>query len=123
PLQLNGANLGAAVREAAVAARGGDAAAQMRLQEMVVQQLGQAFANQAAVVQQAAVGAPNLAFTDTNIQADELSNMLLIRATAEDYAALQQLVQTLDLRPLQVLIEVTIAQVERRDDLNFGVSG
>jgi general secretion pathway protein D len=95
-------------------------AAQARLQEMVMQQLGQAFSFQTA---QQAGAAPNLAFTDTNIQAEELSNMLLIRATAEDYAALQQLVQSLDLRPLQVLIEVTIAQVERRDDFNFGISG
>jgi type II secretory pathway component GspD/PulD (secretin) len=100
------------------AAQGRGGAAQ-QLQGVIAQQLAQAFGISTA--QQA--GGAGLAFTDTNIQAEELTNTLLIRATAEDFAALQQLVQSLDLRPLQVLIEVTIAQVERSDDLNVGVSG
>lgn len=71
------------------------------------------------------VAAPQsgLAFSDIRIVPDELTNSLIIRATAEDFTALQQLVQSVDLRPLQVLIEVTIAQVERNTDLNLGVSG
>lgn len=64
-----------------------------------------------------------LAFSDIRIVPDELTNSLIIRATEEDFQAVQQLVQTVDLRPLQVLIEVTIAQVERNSDLNLGVSG
>ena len=44
-------------------------------------------------------------------------------ATAEDFQAVQLIVQSVDLRPLQVLIEVTIAQVERSSDLNLGLSG
>jgi type II secretory pathway component GspD/PulD (secretin) len=94
--------------------------AQQALQNALAQQIAQTFGVQIAPQQGATA---SLAFTDTNIQAEELTNTLLIRATAEDFAALQQLVQSLDLRPLQVLIEVTIAQVERRDDLNVGVSG
>lgn len=62
-------------------------------------------------------------FSDIRIVADDATNSLIVRATPEDYQAVQQLVQTLDLRPLQVLIEVTIAQVERSGDLSLGLSG
>ncbi len=63
------------------------------------------------------------AFSDIRIVADETTNSLIVRSTAEDFQALQSLVQSVDLRPLQVLIEVTIAQVERSSDLGLGVSG
>jgi general secretion pathway protein D len=53
---------------------------------------------------------------------DELTNSLLIRATPSDYLIVQQAVQALDLRPLQVVIEVVIAEVRRTDDLNIGTS-
>lgn len=62
-------------------------------------------------------------FADVRIVPDDATNSLIVRGTAEDFAAVQQLVQALDLRPLQVLIEVTIAQVERSGDLTLGVSG
>ncbi len=65
----------------------------------------------------------SLAFSDMRIVPDETTNSLIVRATAEDFQSLQQLVQSVDLRPLQVLIEVTIAQVERSSDLGLGVSG
>src|SRR5439155_1216491 len=57
------------------------------------------------------------------IIAEESSNSLLVRATADDWALVQQIVQGVDLRPLQVLIEVTIAEVQRTHDLDVGVSG
>ncbi len=79
--------------------------------------LGNAFGGQSSAQ------SSGLAFSDIRIVADELTNSLIVRATAEDFAAMQQLVQSVDLRPLQVLIEVTIAQVERNRDLNLGVSG
>ncbi len=63
------------------------------------------------------------AFTDIRIVADDATNSLVVRATEEDFEAVTQLVHSLDLRPLQVLIEVTIAQVERSGDLTLGVSG
>ncbi len=68
-------------------------------------------------------GAVNLAFSDINIVADDGTNSLMILATADDFQAIQPVVQSIDLRPLQVLIEVTIAQVERSSDLNLGLSG
>jgi hypothetical protein len=65
----------------------------------------------------------NLAFSDINIVADDGTNSLIIMATPDDYQAIQPLLQSIDLRPLQVLLEVTIAQVERSSDLNVGLSG
>jgi general secretion pathway protein D len=59
---------------------------------------------------------------DIRIIAEESTNSLLVRSTAEDWALIQQLVQGVDLRPLQVLIEVTIAEVRRTRDLDLGVS-
>jgi general secretion pathway protein D len=59
---------------------------------------------------------------DIRIQPEESSNTLLIRATPADYALIQQILSGIDLRPLQVLIEVMIAEVTRRHDLNVGVS-
>jgi general secretion pathway protein D len=53
---------------------------------------------------------------------DESTNSLLIRATPADYQILQQAIQGLDIRPLQVLIEVVIAEVRRSRALNVGVS-
>jgi type II secretory pathway component GspD/PulD (secretin) len=60
---------------------------------------------------------------DIRIIAEESSNSLLVRATDSDWALVQQVIQGVDLRPLQVLIEVTIAEVQRTHDLDIGVSG
>ena len=60
---------------------------------------------------------------DIRIIAEESSNSLLVRATEPDWLLVQQIIQGVDLRPLQVLIEVTIAEVQRTHDLDIGVSG
>jgi general secretion pathway protein D len=57
-----------------------------------------------------------------NIVPDELTNALLVRATASDWQIIQQAIQALDLRPLQVVIEVLIVEVSRNNDLNAGIS-
>jgi type II secretory pathway component GspD/PulD (secretin) len=80
-------------------------------------------ANGVVMGQQLTGGGGAGAFTDIRIVADDATNSLVVRATDEDFAAVQQLIASLDLRPLQVLIEVTIAQVERSGDLSLGVSG
>jgi len=54
---------------------------------------------------------------------DEATNSLLIRAQPEDWDVLHQSIETLDLRPLQVLIEVLIAEVQNTRDFQLGVSG
>jgi len=50
---------------------------------------------------------------------DELTNALLIRASQQDYDVLREAVEQLDIRPLQVLIEVLI--VEARHDRSFSI--
>ncbi|HEX5180125.1 MAG TPA: secretin N-terminal domain-containing protein [Gemmatimonadaceae bacterium] len=60
---------------------------------------------------------------DVTIVPDPRSNSLLIRASAHDYALIQAAVDQLDTRPLQVLIEVVIAEVQRNWSLTFGVNG
>jgi general secretion pathway protein D len=74
-------------------------------------------------VQVRSAGSLSASSGDIAIQAEESSNSLLIRATASDFALIQQVLQGIDLRPLQVLIEVTIAEVTRTHDLDVGVSG
>jgi len=59
---------------------------------------------------------------ETTIVPDTRANSLLIRATAADFALIQRAVNELDVRPLQVLIEVLIAEVRRDRSLDFGVS-
>jgi general secretion pathway protein D len=53
---------------------------------------------------------------------DEVTNSLLIRATPQDLQIMQQAIQALDLRPLQVVIEVVIAEVRHFRELNVGTS-
>jgi general secretion pathway protein D len=46
-----------------------------------------------------------------------------VRATDSDWALVQQILGGVDLRPLQVLIEVTIAEVQRTRSIDLGLSG
>ncbi len=74
----------------------------------------------------AQTGAPGTlsnAASQIRIVADEPTNSLLIRSTLPDYQLIQGLMQGIDLRPLQVLIEVTIAEVQRSSALDVGLSG
>jgi Type II secretory pathway, component PulD len=57
---------------------------------------------------------------ETTIVPDPRANSLLIRATRADFALIQLAVQEIDVRPLQVLIEVLIAEVRKDRNLTFG---
>lgn len=54
---------------------------------------------------------------------DENTNSLLVRASPADWAVIRQAIEAVDLRPLQVLIEVMIAEVRRTKEFDVGVSG
>lgn len=56
------------------------------------------------------------------IFADPRTNSLLIRSTPADYETLRQAIDQLDTRPLQVLIEVLIAEVRYNRQFGLGVS-
>jgi len=55
------------------------------------------------------------------IEADESHNALLISASARDYELIRQVLEGVDVPPLQVLVEVTVAEVTLNDQLNYGV--
>ena len=58
---------------------------------------------------------------EVTIVPDAGTNSLLIRASQADFELIQAAVQEVDVRPLQVLIEVLIAEVRRDRSLSFGV--
>jgi general secretion pathway protein D len=68
---------------------------------------------------QAAVRQSSLAGSVT-IVPDELTNALLIRASERDYAVIKEAVDQLDIRPLQVLIEVLIVEARHDRSFSFG---
>jgi len=53
---------------------------------------------------------------------DELTNSLLLRASTHDYDIILTAVDQLDIRPLQVLIEVLIVEARRSRDFSIGTS-
>ena len=55
------------------------------------------------------------------IVADETTNALLIRATEKEYRKIAEALRKLDILPLQVLVEATIAEVTLKDELSYGV--
>ncbi|HUZ74643.1 MAG TPA: type II secretion system secretin GspD [Stellaceae bacterium] len=55
------------------------------------------------------------------IVADDAHNALLISATPRDYALIRDVLQGIDTPPLQVLIEVTVAEVTLNNSLRYGV--
>lgn len=60
---------------------------------------------------------------EVQIVPEEATNSLLVRAQSADWDVIKQAIESLDLRPLQVLIEVLIAEVRRTSDFQVGVSG
>ena len=55
------------------------------------------------------------------IAADEVTNSLVIRATPHVYRNIREALEQLDVMPLQVLIEATIAEISLRDQLQYGL--
>jgi len=58
---------------------------------------------------------------DIRVIADEVNNALLILATPQEHRMVMAAIKKLDIVPLQVLIEATIAEVKLTDDLRFGL--
>ena len=75
----------------------------------------------AAVTPQITTSVPAQVSGPFQIHADDLTNSLLVRSTEADWPVILEAIQALDLRPLQVVIEVLIAEVRRTSNLTFGV--
>ncbi len=69
-----------------------------------------------------ATGLPGMLHGEVQIVPDETTNSLVIHAQPADYETVRQAIQALDLRPLQVLIEVLIAEVRHTSELDLGVT-
>jgi general secretion pathway protein D len=69
----------------------------------------------------ALAGGTGGATTDIRITADQTNNALIITATAQDYAPIQAALEKLDIPPLQVLIDATVAEVTLTNKLNLGL--
>ena len=70
----------------------------------------------------AVVALPGQLESDVRIVPDEVTNALLVRATPADWGVVREAVDALDLRPLQVMIEVLIAEVRRDRTYDVGLS-
>jgi general secretion pathway protein D len=58
---------------------------------------------------------------EVKITADKAQNALLIQASASDFAAIQRLIEKLDLARRQVFVEAVILEVNLRNENQFGV--
>jgi len=58
---------------------------------------------------------------DVRVAVDENRNALIIYATPKKYKALESLVKKLDVMPVQVLIEASVAEVTLTDTLQYGL--
>ncbi len=58
---------------------------------------------------------------EVNIVVDEGRNTLIISAYPNDYKKIKEVLEKLDAPPKQVLIEVTIAEITLKDELQFGL--
>jgi len=73
---------------------------------------------QAAAVQEEGAPGSEGAF---DLILDEPTNSIIIRGSASEYAALMNVMKVIDVYPLQVLLEVLIAEVKLDDALRLGV--
>lgn len=53
--------------------------------------------------------------------ADEVTNTLIVRASATDYQQIRKVLERLDTSPRQVLVQVMVAEVTLNDSLQYGV--
>ena len=91
-----------------------------QIQPLNIDTIGRGAAAAAAVA--GATILPGAVQGEIQIVPDETTNSLLIRAQPADYETIRQAVEALDLRPLQVFIEVLIAEVRRTRSLDLGVT-
>ncbi len=59
---------------------------------------------------------------NVRIISDKANNALVIVATPQEYAVVRPIIEQLDIVPLQVLIDATIASVKLTDNLKYGIA-
>ena len=68
----------------------------------------------------AETGGPSANLNRMRIIANRTNNALLIYATPAEYSVIEGMLRKIDIVPLQVLIEATIAEVDLNDQLQYG---
>ena len=63
----------------------------------------------------------SLLSSEVSLIADEVNNAVVIRANAADYARIKKTIETLDILPRAVLIEVMVAEISLTKGLEYGV--
>lgn len=58
---------------------------------------------------------------EVKIIADSANNSVVVVATAQEYGVILPVIKQLDMMPLQVLIDATIAEVTLKDELAYGI--
>jgi general secretion pathway protein D len=66
-------------------------------------------------------GAAAMDLGNVRIVADPSNNALIITARAQDYKEIESVIKELDVLPLQVMIDATIAEVLLTDNLRYGI--
>ena len=64
---------------------------------------------------------PSISKKELKVIADAGTNSIIIKATESDYFRIRDILDEMDSAPLQVLIEVVIAEVKLNDNLQYGV--
>jgi len=59
--------------------------------------------------------------SEMKITQDEIRNVLIIKAIPSDYRIIEKVIKRLDILPRQVMISVTIADIQLDDDMELGV--
>lgn len=67
-------------------------------------------------------GPPPIFKQEVRIVADEVTNSLIVLATKRDYGLIVDVLRRIDVVPRQVVLEVTIAEVNLNKDLEFGIA-
>lgn len=104
--------------------RAEERASRIRTQPDDEAERGQATGESAPAARAVGVAAAGLSVTpgpELRIIADEVNNALLIMATAAQFRQVQSALRELDIAPLQVLIEATIAEVSLTGELSQGL--
>ena len=65
---------------------------------------------------------PSLPTGNVKIITDQTNNALVIQATPQEYAIIEDTIEQLDILPRQVLIDAQIYEVVLDDSLAFGLS-
>jgi len=112
-----------AARQLAEAAAPSMLSQELRQQQIPPTEVGQAPTVNVQLVPTRTPSLPGRLRGDVQIVPDEPTNSLLVRVQPDDWEVLRQSIEALDLRPLQVLIEVLIAEVRHTKTFQLGISG